>query len=74
MENYSCPKRIRQSRAVSKTVTKEYTLFAAGDLSNLPAVPKYYSSSSTEIRVYESLLNSRGAIRVSETNLLMLVP
>ena len=49
-----------ESPEISTFPNKKYTLFTAGDLSILPAVPKYYSSSSTEIRLYESLLNSRG--------------
>ena len=49
-----------ESRENSTFPNKKYTLFTAGDLSILPAVPKYYSSSSTEIRFYESLLNFCG--------------
>ena len=49
-----------ESREISTFPNKKYTLFTAGDLSILPAVPKYYSSSSTEIRLYESLLNFCG--------------
>ena len=56
MDNYSASKPIGQSRAFSTFQKCCHTLFTAGDLSNLPAVPKYYSSSSTEIRLYESLL------------------